>query len=379
VAGCASAPPPADLKGLVAKRTVWWRTRDHVLDVGELWPLETVRGGPGPAIPAAHQPTISRQALDAAIAYVAPLHTQSLLIWQGGALQLEWYGPGFGADSKSSPASMMKPLLALAVGQAISRGDIRSLDEPVATYLPEWAHDPRGAITVRQLLQMASGLQKDPSASAGGRGAALMLGTDFEPLLLATPLHDPPGSSFDYNNINSELLGLIVQRATHRRFAEWLSETVWRPLGARDAALWLDRPGGLPRTFCCLLATGRDWLRAGLLIKDRGNVAGRQVVPVAWIDAMTAPSPRNPNFGFQIWRASPYAPRRGYGSGAAAPVPAAEPFLAPDMVYFDGAIGERVYISREKDLVIVRIGSSAPSWDDSKLPNIVVRGLTPAP
>jgi hypothetical protein len=90
---------------------------------------------------------------------------------------------------------------------------------------------------------------------------------------------------------------------------------------------------------------------------------------------MCARSPTNPNYGFQLWRSSPYTPERGYGSGTAAPVPSREPIMAQDMMMFDGAIGERVYISRLQDLVIVRIGNPIPDWDDSVLPNIILRAL----
>jgi CubicO group peptidase (beta-lactamase class C family) len=374
--GCAAGPTDDALQTLVAHRTAWWRDRDHALDIADMGPLETVRGAPGEPLQAARPGagSIRPAALDAAIAYVAPLHTQSLLVWQGGALQLEWYGAGYDRTSTSSPASMMKPVLALAIGAAVAGGRIRSVDDPVSAYLTEWAGEPRGAITVRQLLQMTSGLLKDGPATTDPRGAELMLGVRMEEVLLQTPLVRPPGEVFEYNNTNSALLGLILQRATGRRYADWLSHAVWRPIGASDAAVWLDRPEGLARTACCLVATGRDWLRLGLLIKDHGKVGGRQVIDGGWIDAMTAPSPINANFGYQIWRASPYAPMRGYGGGGSA-VPASEPFVADDMVYFDGAIGQRVYISPRRDLVIVRIGRAAPSWDDAALPNIIVRGL----
>lgn len=376
--GCASGPDAGALQALVEQRTDWWRDRDHALDIADMAPLERVRGGVGPAIAMAEgaQVRLTPEAVAQAIDYVRPMHTQSLLVWQGGALQLEWYGPGFDAGSRSSTASMMKPVLALAVGGAIAQGKIASVEAPIGAYLGEWAKDPRGAITIRQLLQMTSGLLKDGPATTDPRGAELMLGVRMEQVLLQTPLVGIPGEAFQYNNTNSALLGLILERATGQRYADWLSRTVWAPIGARDAAVWLDRPGGLARAACCLVATGRDWLRLGLLIKDRGRVAGRPVIDGAWIDAMSAASPRNPNFGYQMWRASPYAPVRGYGGGPP-PVPAAEPFVAEEMVYFDGAGGQRVYVSARHDLVIVRIGKAAQSWDDAALPNIVVRGLRP--
>ncbi len=370
-----AAQPDTDEQALLAARRVWWHDPNKVFDIAPLSPLERVAGGnkaPLPVGPSDIEPT----AVTAAIAYAGKARLQSLLVWHRGALRLEYYGPGSDRTSRSSPASMPKPVLALAVGAAVARGLI-GLDDPASRWLSEWRGDPRGEITVRDLLQMRSGLAKDGLAINGGRGEAMMYGTRLEATLLDTKLAAPPGSRFDYNNVDNGLLALILQRATGKRYAQWLSRTIWQPIGASDAMVWLDRPSGLARTFCCILATGQDWVRVGLLIKDRGRVGRRQVLPASWIDAMTAPSPTNPNYGFQIWRTSPYARLRGYGSGSAPPVPSREPILADDMVMFDGAIGERVYISAARDLVIVRIGNLVPDWNDSVLPNLILRGLQP--
>ncbi len=360
-------------QSLLESRRVWWKAPGHALDIAGIAPLEKVPGGKGRALPVA-EGGIAPDAVEAALKYVGVKRTQSLLIWYKGALRVEHYGAGFDATSRSAPASMPKPVLALAVGAAVARGKM-GLDDPVSRWIGEWRGDARGAITVRQLLQMRSGLTKYGGATGGGPGEQLMLGTRLADLVLATPAVAKPGTRFDYNNVDNVLLAIVLERATGQRYARWLSETIWRPLGASDASVWIDRPGGLARTFCCLIATARDWVRVGLLIKDRGMANGRRVLPASWIDAMIAPSPTNPNYGFQIWRASPYAPLRGYGSGAAPPVPAKAPFLADDMVYFDGAVGQRVYISPSRDLVIVRVGDSIPDWDDSVLPNIIVSGL----
>lgn len=367
------AARPFDEPALLAARRIWWHDPDKVFDIAGLTPLETVRGGGGRPLRVAAS-DIDPAAVAAALAYVNRARTQSLLVWHRGALRLEWYGAGSGRASRSSPASMPKPVLALAMGAAVARGLIH-LDDPVSRWLVEWRDDPRGAITVRDLLQMRSGLAKDGLAINGGRGEGMMYGTRLESVLLDTKAAAPPGQRFDYNNVDNNLLAVILQRATGQRYAKWLSRTIWRPIGASDARIWLDRPAGLARTFCCLLATAQDWVRVGLLIKDRGVVGGRQVLPADWIDAMTAPSPTNPLYGFQIWRTSPYAPLRSYGTGSAPPVPSLEPILADDMVMFDGAIGERVYISRSRDLVIVRVGNMIPDWDDSILPNTILRGL----
>jgi hypothetical protein len=151
-------------------------------------------------------------------------------------------------------------------------------------------------------------------------------------------------------------------------------------LGASDAYVALDRPGGIPHTPASLLAKPEDWVRVGALILNDGVVDGRPLVSPAWLKAMTAPSPANPNYGFQIWRASPYNPNRAYSSSA--PVftaKATQPFIADDMVYFDGAVARRVYISRRYGLVIVRLGDTDLAWDDSWLPNAVVSAVQDCP
>jgi CubicO group peptidase (beta-lactamase class C family) len=153
-----------------------------------------------------------------------------------------------------------------------------------------------------------------------------------------------------------------------------LSSRLWQPLGAADAYVWLNAPGGSPRCYSSLLARPIDWLRTGLLIKDRGRIGGRRVVPPDWIDAMIAASPANPNYGMQIWMAAPFTPLRFYNQQRSGySVRASAPSLAPDLVFMDGFGGQRVYVSRRHDFVIVRLGQMQQDWDDAVLPNLVSR------
>jgi CubicO group peptidase (beta-lactamase class C family) len=252
----------------------------------------------------------------------------------------------------------------------VADGAIPNLETPVARWLPEWAGDPRGAITVRQMLQMATGLAPLPfDLSPGAAFSRSLYGADSSAVPLAATLIDPPGSRFNYASGISQLLGLIVERATGRRYADYLSQRLWQPLGAADAAVVLDHPGGHARTASGLFARAQDWLRVGLLFLDQGRAQGRQVVDPAWLAAMAAPSPANPNYGFQLWRGSPHAPQRRYNSVTPGSVPARDPFLAEDMLFFDGAGAQRVYVSRSEGLVIVRLGAPAFDWDDSLVPN----------
>jgi CubicO group peptidase (beta-lactamase class C family) len=242
----------------------------------------------------------------------------------------------------------------------------------------EWRGDPRGAITVRQLMQMRSGLKVHPIGLADPNGYALIFGRNITKTVLETPLVEPPGQTFEYANVNCFIAGLALDRALTRagegRYVEFLSRELWRPLGQSDAMIDVDGPNGIPRFFAGLSAPARDWMRLGLLFIQDGRVNDRQVVPSEWLKTMVTPS-ANPSYGLFIWIGNPWIPLRSYGPDVKAKVACKEPFLASDMVYFDGAGGQRVYASARLKLVIVRTGAQSPAWDDSALPNAIIRGF----
>jgi CubicO group peptidase (beta-lactamase class C family) len=336
------------------------------------WPAERVAGSNAVPLPRRASACLKDDAMAPALAEIQRVKSYSFMVWRDGAVEYEYYAPGFSADTRAEPASMHKSVLGILVGQAIADGFIPSLQTPVSRWLKEWANDPRGTITVEQMLHMASGLAPLPfDLKPGSAYSRALYGADDTAVPLATLLADAPGSRFNYASGISQLLGLIVERATGQRYADYLSKRLWQPLGAQDAYVTLDHPGGHPRTSSALFARPEDWMRLGMLFAQQGRVDGRQVVDPAWLQAMSTASPANPNYGFQLWRGSPYVAHRGYNTATPATVPAKAPFLAADMVYFDGAGAQRVYVSPAEKLVIVRLGAGTFDWDDSLVPNLV--------
>jgi CubicO group peptidase (beta-lactamase class C family) len=202
----------------------------------------------------------------------------ALLVVHWGVVQTEWYAPGGPQPAHLVPVHD-ENAAALALGAAIADGHIKSVDEPVATYLPEWADDPRAAIRIRDLLQMASGLAQvrfTLNPFAQDSAVRFLNSSDRAAVYLRTPAVLPPAREFDYNDLNAALVGLIVQRATGRPWSEWLDQKIWRPMGGQRAEVWLDREGegATAMTACCMLAPAMDWVRVGLLMKDRGMVRG---------------------------------------------------------------------------------------------------------
>lgn len=372
----AAAPASAqdDLVAATAARTKTFPAAHAVERADAYTPAETVRGELR-ALPIARRSPGASAALVPAQTYADATGSFALLVLRNGVIIHERYAAGFDATSRFSPASMHKTVLALAIGVAVQRSLI-ALDAPVERWLTEWRGDPRGRITVRQLLEMASGLETPPfGPDPAGKSAQLTFAPDIAKVALSYRKAAEPGSVFAYGNVNSQLLAMVLERATGERYAAWLSRTIWQPIGASDASVWLDRPGGLAHGFCCLQATARDWARVGQLILDKGRAGGRRVVPAKWIAAMASPSRANPNYGYQLWRAAPYAPERRYSASSMLVAKAAKPYLRDDILFMDGAIGQRVYIVPSERLVIVRIGKSNPGWDDSELPNLVIAGL----
>lgn len=348
-------------------------------------PLTEVKAGSAEPIVAVDPDarTIPAETIDAAIAFAQENKSMALLIWHRGALQLEWYSPGSDRTSYMESASMHKSVMALLFGIAIDEGFIESVDEPAANYLTEWQDDDRSKITIRNMLQMAHGLARAPGGfSPTGDNMKLMMGNDWGGIALKAPAEDPPNSVFAYSNLNSQLLGLVLERAVGTPYAEFLETRLWSKVAESSAWVWLDRPGGLAKTSGSLFTPARNWLRLGLLHLNQGRVNGAQVVSADWINQVKTPSPMNPNYGFQTWLGTEYTAKRDYGKGVNAHVPHSEPFLASDVVYFDGSGGQRVYVIASEDLVIVRTGeggldfaTGAFLWDEPALPNLVLRGI----
>ena len=291
-----------------------------------------------------------------------------------GAVIAEHYAPGFGPEQHFQSFSMAKSLMALAIGAAITEGIMADERRPLSAFLPEAG--ALGSVPLSAFLTMSAGLERPPPGDP--RSRRLIAGPDIRGAALSLRPVAPPGRRFVYDNAASQIAGEALQAALARRgfgaYARYLSERIWCPIGAAPAALWVEAPGR-PRFAIGVNATVRDWARVGQLILDGGRAGGRRVVSRAFLARMTAPSPANPIYGYQIWRGSPHVAARDYGGGLDLVVRRAEPFRADDVLFFDGFGGQRVYIVPSARLVIARAGEIDAAFDDSALVNIVLDGL----
>lgn len=351
-----------------------------------LEPNELIQGGGTPPleIASAGERSINASAFTAAVEFAKKFDSYALLVMQGGRLQHEWYASGWEAGSLTQSQSMHKSLQALLIGVAIEAGHIQSEQDPIGRYVTEWEDDPRGGITLQQLMMMSSGLARyrftlNPFTDDY---RWLYSGDTLGPVLRTPQADWSPGEKFDYNNINSELLGLVLERASGQRYAKLLEAGLWQPMGGSEARVWLDREGGDAFTSCCLMATARDWARLGQVMLNRGEFAGRRIVSAEWIDRMVSPAPVSRWYGWQTWLAyeRDVNPRARLASAGGA-YARSEPFLADDVYYFSGRGAQRVYVVPSRELVVVRLGPALgpkplkPGWDNAYLVNTIIRGM----
>jgi len=320
-------------------------------------------------IPTDEPTTLAIKFLTDAETLATKTRSVALLVWHRGALRYEKYWSPFDANTRTNPNSMHKTVLALAIGAAVTDGVIPSLDSKASRWLTEWQSDARRDITIEDLLRMHSGIELPRFGT--WKATKLLLGSNLPDAVLSLGSTRAPRKYFEYNNASSQLLLMLLERATGQRYADYLSTRLWQPLGAAEAALWMDREQGMPRGFCCLFASARDWLRVGLLLDADGKVGERQLVASEWVQAMKTPSATNPNFGMHLWLGSPPEKERKYNDYSVKAFHS-EKFLADDIYYIDGFGGQRVYVVPSRELIVVRTGVSQLDWDDAPLINTII-------
>ncbi len=351
-------------------------------------PLEAVPGARDyQPLRAASGASIDPPALQRAREYAAANRSSAFLVWRDGVLEESSYFGDTKAESLLTSRSLAKPMTAIAVGRAMALGKIRSLDQPVADFIPEWRTDERRRlILVRHLLDMRSGflpqsMSPDPAHILN---RAYLHPRHDEIIIREYPVVDAPGSRYEYNNASSEMVAVLIERATGRRYAEFISSEILQPIGAPGGNVWVNRPGGVAHSGCCLMLPAEAWLRLGILLAADGVWESRRLLPVGYVTEMRRPTRENPYYGLGVYVAGEYTPRRGFAhperEADSRKVLHSEPYLAPDLFLFDGNANQVVYIIPSERLVILRMGDNPPrgegkEWDNTVLPNTVLRGI----
>jgi CubicO group peptidase (beta-lactamase class C family) len=235
---------------------------------------------------------IDPTALNALVKRAGELDTDALVVMKDGKVVLEkWFD---GKPRKIEAMSVTKSVVALAVGRLITTGKIKSVDQPVADFYPEWRQGRKKLITIRHLLTQTTGLQSPPTTEE------IYVAPDFVQLALCAELASDPGTRFSYNNKALNLVGGVVQRASGKRMDVYLKEEVFAPLGITDFTWTLDGAGN-PHGMSGLQILPADLAKLGQLMLDGGQWNGKQILSPVWVKEATSPSEKLAQYGYLWW------------------------------------------------------------------------------
>ena len=273
--------------------------------------------------------------------------TAGLVIIKDNQILSEYYFNGYVQNDLTNSFSMAKTFTTMMLGKAIEQGYIKSLDQKITDFIPEFKDDKFGAeCTVGDLSAMTSGYDWDedyyfplnPTAKA-------YYGDDIVKQMLDRKFVAQPGGHFIYQSSDTQLLGIVIERALkNKSLSQYFQEEFWQPMGMELDAQWSkDNPKGMEKTYCCFNATARDFGKLGQLLLNDGNWYGKQILDSAFVKKMVLPNakafaPNEPKiYGYSVWMDYDYK----------------TPFYS-----MLGHLGQRVTVIPSEKIVIVRTGKT---------------------
>lgn len=332
----------------------------HPATVADSGPLSPAALAAVVAHPDAPRDALAR-AIDGLFTDPAVGETRAVLVLHDGRIVAERYEPGYDRTTRMLGWSMAKSVTGVLIGLLVADGRLR-LDQPAPIPLWQRPGDPRGAITLRELLQMRSGLrhheEAEPQADADTVRMLFLDGRDdMAAYAEAQPLAAVPGREWRYSTATAVILADIAARTltdSHdpqlRRqvVADYLHTRLFEPLGLRSMVPEFDAAGTMIGGSM-ITASARDWARFGEFLRHDGAVHGAPILPRSWVQFMTSAAPGNRGYGAQLWR------------NASQPGQAVElfPGRAPASLFACiGHLGQYVLVSPDQQLTVVRLGKT---------------------
>ncbi|MNJ91829.1 6-aminohexanoate-dimer hydrolase [compost metagenome] len=276
--------------------------------------------------------------------------TVAFLIIKNDTIQYEKYFKGYNQESIIPSFSMAKSVTSILIGCAIEDGLIKSVEEPITDYIPELKKNGFEQVSIKHLLQMTSALKFSESYfNPFGEAASFYYGRNLKREISKLKLKGKPGEKFEYNSGNTQLLGLVLERALKTKtVTRYFQEKLWTPLEMEYDGSWsIDKKkNGMEKTFCCLNARARDFAKIGRLYLNKGNWNGKQIVSEKWVEESTkidTTAGSADYYQYQWWLPS-----------------ATGDFMA------EGILGQFIYVNPSKNVVIVRMGKDYGKigWSD---------------
>ena len=265
-----------------------------------------------------------------AIAYV---------IIKNDSIWFENYYDGFDENSKTNSFSMAKSYVSGLMGKAIEEGYIKSLDQPVSDFFPEFSEGLAAKLTVGDLSSMASGTNWDEKYySPLSITTRAYFDDDLEKVILGLKVVNEPGQAYKYSSGDTQLLAMVIEKATGKKLYDYLTESFWKPLGSENETLWQvdSKEHDLVKAYCCIASNAKDFARFGKLYKDHGKWKGKKLLDSAFVAKSITPRfAESPQYGYGFWMQK----RNG-----------------KSFFMMRGHLGQYVIVEPEDNIIIVRLG-----------------------
>ena len=266
--------------------------------------------------------------------------TKSFLVIKNDSIIFEKYYDGYDENSLSNSFSVAKSIVVSLMGKAIMEGKIKGLDQPVSDYFDEYKEGLASELTVGNLASMSSGMKwNEKYYSVINITSESYFTDDLRSVILRQKIIDKPGQSFRYSSGDTQLLAMVIEKATGTTLSDYLSEKFWKPMGAENNALWqLDSNNyGMEKAYCCIASTARDFARFGKLYINNGKWGNEIILDSSFVELATKP----------VFDSSPYY---GYGWWL-------YNFEGKKVFTMNGHRGQFVISFPEENIIIVRQGS----------------------
>jgi CubicO group peptidase (beta-lactamase class C family) len=277
-------------------------------------------------------------------------HTKAFLIIRNDSIVYEKYFDGTDHSTIFPGFSITKSFLSALVGIAIDEGYIKSIKQPVMDFLPELKDEKFQKVTIEDLLNMRSGIRfAERYSNPFGGMAKFYYGRNLRKYTLNLKIKSEPGKAYKYQSANSQLLTMVVEKATGKRISEYLEEKIWKQAGMEYIGIWNvdSKKFRENKGFCCINARSVDFAKFGQLYLNNGNMNNRQVVPENWVrESLQIRNDSRDSQGFPYtysWRV-----------------------LENGDFFAKGILGEFIYICPVKKIILVRIGDKSTDlvWPD---------------
>ena len=231
--------------------------------------------------------------------------TKSFLVIKNDSILFEKYYDGHKQTDISNSFSVAKSIVTSMMGKAIMEGKIKGLDQPVSDFFEEYKNGLASELTVGDLASMSSGMKwNEKYYSVINITSESYFTDDLRSVILGQEIENKPGKGFRYSSGDTQLLAMIIEKATGTSLSNYLSQKFWGPMGAENLALWQidSEESGMEKAYCCIAATARDFARFGKLYIDKGKWGDTEILDSSFVELSLNPVfDDSPFYGYGWW------------------------------------------------------------------------------